>query len=333
MQWLKDASLTAFNTLKLNSKTRFLAIAQSEADILTVLDSVPAYRFGVFLLGGGSNVLLPEQLHKIVLMPALKGITARELPQQQVQVDVMAGESWTHFVDYSVAQGWYGLENLSLIPGSVGASPVQNIGAYGVEVGSCIESVRALHLPSQRWHELTAAECQFAYRHSMFKQQAGDWLISRVCFRLSRQPQLVLDYGDLRQQAGRNPTPQRVAATVRAIRQQKLPNPQQIPNCGSYFQNPVVSQAQFLELKAHYSSIAGYPQPHGVKLAAGWLIEQAGWRGRFLGPVGMYERQALVLVNTNNGQLHDVLALEQAVIDSVWQKFAVQLVREPVLAQ
>lgn len=332
-----NASLKPFNTLSLNSTAQYLADVYSEADLQQLLQSVTAKRLPLFVLSGGSNVLLPEYVPGVVLRPLLKGIRVLEDNEHDVLVEVLAGEEWHPFVQYCLAQGWYGLENLSLIPGFVGASPIQNIGAYGVEAGDCIEYVRAWHIQNERWVHIHKADCQFAYRDSIFKQQAGQWVISRVVFRLSKQAKLSLGYGDVQQQAGRHPTPQSVANAIIHIRQAKLPDPQKIPNVGSFFKNPVISDTQFSVLKQQYPSLSGYPlsgpqaNPQQVKVAAGWLIEQAGWKGKRLGNVGMYEKQALVLVNHGVASLQDVQRTSQAVQQSVYDKFNIRLEQEPVL--
>ena len=332
LQCEQNASLKPFNTLSLNSTARYLASVTTEDDLLAILQSVTAKRLPIFVLSGGSNVLLSEFIDALVIRPLLRGIRIIAENTQQVLVEVMAGEEWHPFVQYALAQGWYGLENLSLIPGYVGASPIQNIGAYGVEVSQYIHHIKAWHLPTGRWHILQPAQCQFGYRDSIFKQQPGEWIISRVVFCLSRQPHLALNYGDVREQAGVHPTPESVAKAIIQIRQAKLPDPKKIANVGSFFKNPVIDIAHYEQLKHHYPLLGSYPQPNGqVKVAAGWLIDQAGWKGKSIGSVGMYEKQALVLVNRHIASLADVQQVSKAVQDSVFQKFAIRLEQEPVL--
>ncbi|RYY79079.1 MAG: UDP-N-acetylmuramate dehydrogenase [Moraxellaceae bacterium] len=334
LQFEPNASLKPFNTLGLHSRARYLASVTTEADLVAVLQSVTAQRLPVFVLSGGSNVLLSECIDALVIRPLLRGIRLVSEDSQQVLVEVMAGEEWHPFVQYALAQGWYGLENLSLIPGYVGASPIQNIGAYGVEVSQCIHHIKAWHLPTGRWHILQPEQCQFGYRDSIFKQQASDWIISRVIFCLNKQPQLCINYGDVREQAGLKPTPQSVAKAIIQIRQAKLPDPKKIANVGSFFKNPVIDLAHYEQLKQDYPALSAYPQPNGqVKVAAGWLIDQSGWKGKRIGSVGMYDKQALVLVNYHIASLADVQQVSQAVQDSVLQKFAIQLEQEPVLVK
>lgn len=296
----------------------------------------------LFVLSGGSNVLLPAQLNAIVLRPQMRGISVTAQTDDYVDIEVMAGENWHDLVMHTVAQGWYGLENLALIPGLTGAAPVQNIGAYGVQLEDSLEYVRAYHLPTQTWHQLTAADCEFGYRDSLFKRAPNTWLITRVGFRLHTEPRKILaSYGDVQtvsqryaEQQGRSqPNPADVMQAIIDIRQQKLPDPKQLPNCGSFFQNPIIPQAQFIALKAIHPTIVGYPMPDAmVKVAAGWLIEQAGLKGHGLAPILTHQQQALVLTNHNPYQATqaDVAKAQQHIADIVYEKFAIELAREPV---
>lgn len=297
----------------------------------------------LFVLSGGSNVLLPAQLHAIVLWPQMRGISVTAQTKDYVDIEVMAGERWHDLVLYTVAQGWYGLENLALIPGLTGAAPVQNIGAYGVQLEDCLQYVRAYHLPTHTWHRLSAAECQFGYRDSLFKRTPNTWLISRVGFRLHLDPtQILASYGDVQTVAqhyaelqGRTrPIPDDVMHAIIDIRQQKLPDPKQLPNCGSFFQNPIIDHAQFTALQVHYPDIVGYSMPNSmVKVAAGWLIEQAGLKGGGIAPIFTHQQQALVLTNHTpyKATQDDVLHAQQYIADCIYEKFAIHLSREPVM--
>ena len=296
----------------------------------------------LFVLSGGSNVLLPTSLNAIVLQPRMRGIHLTQQTDNYVDIEVMAGENWHDLVLYTVAQGWYGLENLALIPGLTGAAPVQNIGAYGVQLEDCLEYVRAYHLPTHTWHHLTAADCDFGYRDSIFKRTPNTWLISRVGFRLHTDATKVLaSYGDVQtvaqnyaaEQGRRQLSPADVMQAIINIRQQKLPDPKQLPNCGSFFQNPIISQSQFTELQSSYPTIVGYTMPDAnIKVAAGWLIEQAGLKGSGIAPIVTHKQQALVLTNHAPYQAtqDDVAAAQKFIIDVVYDKFAIQLSREPV---
>lgn len=296
----------------------------------------------LFVLSGGSNVLLPANLNAIVLRPQMRGISVTAQTDSYVDIEVMAGENWHDLVMHTVAQGWYGLENLALIPGLTGAAPVQNIGAYGVQLEDSLEYVRAYHLPTQTWHQLTVADCEFGYRDSLFKRAPNTWLITRVGFRLhSDASRILASYGDVQtvaqryaEQRGRiQPNPADVMQAIIDIRQQKLPDPKQLPNCGSFFQNPIIPQAQFIALQAAHPTIVGYPMPDAmVKVAAGWLIENAGLKGHGLAPILTHQQQALVLTNHSPYQATqaDVAKAQQHIADIVYEKFAIELTREPV---
>ncbi len=296
----------------------------------------------LFVLSGGSNVLLPAHLDAIVLRPQMHGITMTAQTDSHVDIEVMAGENWHDLVMYTVAQGWYGLENLALIPGLTGAAPVQNIGAYGVQLEDCLEYVRAYHLPTQTWHHLTAADCQFGYRDSLFKRAPNTWLITRVGFRLHTDASKILaSYGDVQtvaqryaeQQGRMQPVPADVMQAIIDIRQQKLPDPKQLPNCGSFFQNPIIPQAQFITLQSAHPTIVGYPMPDAmVKVAAGWLIEQSGLKGGGLAPIMTHQQQALVLTNHSPYQATqaDVAKAQNHIANIVSEIFAIELSREPV---
>ena len=296
----------------------------------------------LFVLSGGSNVLLPTRLNAIVLRSQMRGMTVTAQTDSYIDIEVMAGENWHDLVLHTVAQGWYGLENLALIPGLTGAAPVQNIGAYGVQLEDCLEYVRAYHLPTQTWHQLTAADCKFGYRDSLFKRAPNTWLITRVGFRLHTDASRILaSYGDVQmvaqryaEQQGRSqPVPADVMQAIIDIRQQKLPDPKQLPNCGSFFQNPIIPQTQFIALQAAHPTIVGYPMPDAmVKVAAGWLIEQSGLKGSGLAPIMTHQQQALVLTNHSPYQATqaDVAKAQCHISDIVYEKYGIELAREPV---
>ncbi|MGM8899751.1 UDP-N-acetylmuramate dehydrogenase [Psychrobacter sp. 1Y4] len=300
------------------------------------------HQLSLFVLSGGSNVLLPAALNAVVLQPKMRGIHLTAQTDGYVDIEVMAGENWHDLVVHTVNQGWYGLENLALIPGLTGAAPVQNIGAYGVQLEDCLQYVRAYHLPTQTWHHLSVADCQFGYRDSIFKRTPNTWLISRVGFRLHTDPTNILaSYGDVQtvaqryaeQQGREQANPHDVMQAIIDIRQQKLPDPKQLPNCGSFFQNPIIAQEQFTALQTSYPAIVGYPMPDAmVKVAAGWLIEQAGLKGAGIVPIVTHKHQALVLTNHTPYQAtqEDVATAQRYIANIVYEKFAIQLSREPV---
>ncbi|GAA0313450.1 UDP-N-acetylmuramate dehydrogenase [Psychrobacter aestuarii] len=337
-----DYDLSHTNTMALACTAQQVVTLSQESELDAFMASNDADKLPLFVLSGGSNVLLPSHLAATVLRPQMRGIHVIARGADYVDIEVMAGENWHELVVYTVNQGWYGLENLALIPGLVGASPVQNIGAYGVQLEDTVQYVRAYHLETRTWHTFSKAECEFSYRDSRFKQAPNTWLISRVGFRLHTDPTRVCaNYGDVQQtahtyakQSGRDSVHAiDVMHAVIDIRQQKLPDPKVLANCGSFFQNPIITKAQFTELQADYPSIVGYPMPNDtVKVAAGWLIEHAGLKGSGVAPILTHTKQALVLTNHAPYQAtqHDVAIAQQYIADTIYDKFAITLAREPV---
>ena len=335
---VQAVDLTAQNTLGLPCHAVNLAVVSNLAQLPTVTALASQYS-QVFVLGGGSNVVLPVRLASLVLKVELRGIALAHDSSDCRLIDVAAGEDWHGWVRYATQQGWSGLENLALIPGTVGAAPVQNIGAYGVELHERIESVTAWNIPQGILRTFTREECEFSYRDSLFKRAApGTWMITSVRFRIPKPWTPVLKYPDLQKhfyigQADHpEPTAQQVFDAVCAIRRAKLPDPAQLGNAGSFFKNPVVSDVQYARLVLAHPDIVAYPQADGqFKLAAGWLIDRCGWKGRREGAVGMHARQALVLVNYGGAHATEVLALAHAVRASVKERFDVELEMEPVV--
>jgi UDP-N-acetylmuramate dehydrogenase len=290
----------------------------------------------VSILGGGSNVVLAPELPGLTVKVETKGIRLLDQTAHDYIVEAQAGEVWHDFVDHCLSHGWPGLENLALIPGTVGAAPVQNIGAYGVELEQRFHSLLVWDLHAGRQVQMGPADCRFAYRDSVFKHaQAGRWLIVAVRLRLPCVWRPVMDYPDLQRYPPLLKThtqPRHIFDAVCEIRRAKLPDPAVLGNAGSFFKNPVVDAARYERLKAEYPELPAYPQPDGqYKLAAGWLIDQAGWKGRRVGPVGMHERQALVLVNYGGATAQDVLGLAAQIKDAIGQRFGVELEQEPVV--
>lgn len=330
-----NVDLLKRTTLALPARAaRFVELTSAEQ--LAQLDGAMSRRF---ILGGGSNLVLVDDFDGLVLHMAIPGRALVSEDADAWYVRAGAGENWHDFVVWTLAQGWPGLENLSLIPGTVGAAPIQNIGAYGLEVGERLHSVIAWDFVRRAFVTFSADDCRFGYRDSVFKQNGwhldGRLAITEVTFRLPKLWQPLTRYaditGELAAQHIATPTARQVADAVIAVRQRKLPDPAQIPNAGSFFHNPVLDAVAAENLIAKHPGLPHYPQADGrVKLAAGWLIEQAGWKGRDLGPVGMYEKQALVLVNRGGATGRDVLALMQAVQRDVRAQFGVELKPEPV---
>ena len=341
----KSVDLSHGNTMALACVADSVVTLTDEAQLdsfMTSYASHSEYKPSLFVLSGGSNVLLPTQLKATVLQPQMRGITKMAQTDSYVDIEVMAGENWHDLVVYTVDQGWYGLENLALIPGLTGAAPVQNIGAYGVQLEDTLQYVRAYHLPTKMWQQLSVTDCEFGYRDSIFKRTPNTWLISRVGFRLHTDASKILvSYGDVQtvaqshaeQQGRKLPTPSDIMQAIIDIRQRKLPDPKQLPNCGSFFQNPIIPQAQFVTLKETYPTIVGYPMPGAtVKVAAGWLIEQAGLKGGGIAPILTHDQQALVLTNHSPYQAtqDNVAQAQRYIADCVYEKFAIHLSREPV---
>lgn len=329
----QNYDLSARNTLRLPARAQLWGEFSDVSELLTLLSSAAANDWPVRVLGGGSNVLLAGDIPGLVICPRMAGVQVLHQTAEFSWVAAEAGLSWHDWVVRSTAYG-HGLENLALIPGTVGAAPVQNIGAYGAEAADFIDSVTGVQLSSRQLRTLSAAECRFAYRDSVFKRElARDFVITRVMFRLPRQFAPQLSYGPLATwSATAVVTPQSLIDEISRIRRSKLPDPQQIPNAGSFFKNPVVSAAQAAGLQREHPRLPCYPQAGGdVKLAAGWLIEQAGWKGRWSGHAGMHRDQALVLVTDGTAVYTDVERLQQQVQADVLSRFGVQLEPEPQL--
>lgn len=327
-----DHPLDALNTLRLPARAQWYAEPGSTSELVALLRE-PRWRdMPRTVIGGGSNLVLAGDISGLVIRPLMRGV--RELPDGLLEVQ--GGEEWDSVVARSIEAGWQGLENLSLIPGSAGAAPVQNIGAYGVELCHYLAGLEAVSLQDGETHYFTADQCGFGYRESRFKSaEAGQWLITRLQLRLNRAPELQLGYADLAERFAALPENARDAAGLRQIicqlRREKLPDPAVLPNAGSFFKNPVVDAGHWEILRERFPDIVGYPQADGsVKLAAGWLIERAGWKGRRHGPLGMHERQALVLVNHGGANGAAVLSFADTVRASVYQLFQVTLEQEPV---
>lgn len=300
--WQQQVSLKPFNTFGIDVKARYFAQAHSDAEVRAALLEAARLELPVLVIGGGSNLLLTGDISALVLHMASRGRRLLSEEGDRVVVEAEAGEPWHEFVQWSLAQGCSGLENLSLIPGTVGAAPMQNVGAYGVEIKDVFAGLTALDRETGELKDFSLEECGFGYRDSLFKRNPGRWLILRVRFALSRSLHAHLDYGPVRQrlheQGVVEPTAQAISDAICSIRREKLPDPLELGNAGSFFKNPLVSAALGEQLRARYPGVVAYPQADGqLKLAAGWLIEQAGWKGYRDGDAGVHRLQSLVLVN------------------------------------
>lgn len=327
-------SLKLFNSFGVDVRAQRFAEAHSDADVRGALAYAASNALPLLVIGGGSNLLLTADIQALVLRMATRGIRVLSDDGSQVVIEAEAGEPWHPFVQHTLAQGLSGLENLSLIPGTVGAAPMQNIGAYGVEIKDVFAGLTALDRQTGELRDFTLEECNFAYRDSLFKQQPGRWLILRVRFTLNRTAHLHLEYGPVRQrlteQGIDHPTPTDVSQAICSIRSEKLPDPAVLGNAGSFFKNPLVPAALVTRLKVEYPDLVAYAQPDGqMKLAAGWLIEKAGWKGFREADAGVHKLQALVLVNYGGATGLQLLALAQRIQADIWQRFSVELEMEP----
>ncbi len=331
------ASLRDFNTFGLPAVARRLVRVASDADVRRIVDHPEFGLAPVFVLGGGSNVVLTRDIEELVIKVEVMGIRLVETRSDAWIVEAGAGESWHALVAWTIDHDLPGLENLALIPGSVGASPVQNIGAYGVELKDRFEALDAVSLVTGRTGRLEAAACAFAYRDSVFKHDlAGKVVITRVRFRLPRPWQPVLGYLDLERRIAETgnlrPDARTVFDWVCAIRRAKLPDPAEIGNAGSFFKNPVVTVEQCRDIIGRDPEIVHYPLPDGsVKLAAGWLIDACGWKGKSVGRAAVYDKQALVLVNRGGASGAEVVTLARAIQESVYGRFGIRLEAEPII--
>ena len=333
MKIQENISLKPFTTFGIDKKAKFFTTVTTLDELKSALLLVKEKQLPVFILGGGSNILLTRDIEGLVIKLEIKGINLVKEDEDQLWVEVGAGEMWHELVMHSIAKDWAGLENLSLIPGTVGASPMQNIGAYGVEIKDVFDSLMAMNRETLEMQFFDAEACKFGYRESVFKQTFKDqFVITSVTFRLSKTPNFHLEYGAIREVLAANgidqPSIRAISDAVIQIRQSKLPDPKEIGNAGSFFKNPTIPNAQFDELKASYPSIPGYPSAEGVKVAAGWLIEQTGWKGKRIGEVGVHAKQALVLVNYGGGSGEEIKKLSEQIQASVYDKFGVQLQAE-----
>jgi UDP-N-acetylmuramate dehydrogenase len=325
----QSINLKPYNTFGMDVLAKDFVEITSEDELPALLKMINQYSGKVMFLGGGSNVLFTRDFDGLVVKISTKGIEIIDQDEAFVYVRGMAGENWDDFVQYCVQRNFGGLENLSLIPGNVGTSPIQNIGAYGVEIKDTFYMLDAVSLRTGEFREFYPEDCAFGYRDSVFKNELkGQYLILSVTFRLSRKPSLNTTYGAITNELeamGEAQSIKSVAKAVSNIRRSKLPDPEEIGNAGSFFKNPVIDQAKFNELKALYPDIPAYPNEHGVKLAAGWLIEQCGWKGCREGDAGVHARQALVLVNYGSANGTQVLYLANKIITSVKEKFGVAI--------
>ncbi len=329
MHQIENISLKNYNTFGIDVKAdKFISI-EKENDLLSLDPSILKNKWMV--LGGGSNVLFDGDFHGTVLWINNKGKKIVSESDGEVVIEVAAGEIWHDFVMWTIDSGYNGLENLSLIPGNVGASPMQNIGAYGVEIKDCFEYLEAFSIETGKFKKFDHTDCSFGYRESVFKKELkGKYIITKVAYSLKKKPVLKMSYGAIqeviRSKEIEHPTAKDISNAVIQIRQSKLPDPKELGNAGSFFKNPIIGKEEFDRIKNNFPSVVHYHLENGkVKLAAGWLIEKAGWKGKRIGDCGVHADQALILVNYGLATGRDLIQLSASIQEDILSKFGINL--------
>lgn len=329
-----NVQLKPYNTFGISATALFFAEVKTIEELKNLLQNADFKNVKRLILGGGSNVLLTQDFDGIVVKMAIKGISLSKENATHVWLKAGAGVVWHELVMYAVENNYAGLENLSLIPGTVGAAPMQNIGAYGVEIKDVFEELEALEIATGKISVFTKEECNFGYRESVFKHEAKDkFVILNVTFKLNKEAVFHVEYGAIKETLAQMNVEalniQAISQAVIHIRQSKLPNPAEIGNAGSFFKNPEIPKSQFEQIKIQYPTIPSYPiNETTVKVPAGWLIEQTGWKGKRFGEVGVHSKQALVLVNYGKGEGKQIKTLSEEIKVSVLEKFGIQLSTE-----
>jgi len=332
MEIINNASLKKLNTFGVNARARYYTEIHNLDDIEALLEWRAQHDIPSLLLGGGSNLLFKKDYDGLVAKICLTGKDMTDQDDNHVYVSAAAGENWHDFVRWTISKGSAGLENLSLIPGTVGAAPIQNIGAYGVELADHFYSLQAINLQTSEVLEFSKEHCQFAYRESFFKSQALDkLLITSVTFALPKQADWKIDYAGVREVLeGKEPTAQAISDAIIALRQSKLPDPAEIGNAGSFFKNPVLAIEKWEVLKANNPDIPGWEQPNGkIKTSAAWLIDQCGFKGYRNADAGVSDKHALVLVNYGNASGAELWQVAEDILDKVETRFGIKLEAEP----
>lgn len=334
MKVQQNISLKSFNTFSIDVLAKEFAVFSSADELTELLTTNNKQQASTLILGGGSNILLTKDYDGLVLKNEIKGIELINENEHHIDIRVGAGENWHEFVLNCIQHDWAGVENLSLIPGNVGASPMQNIGAYGVEIKDVFYSLEAYNYNDKKVYTFTLNDCEFGYRESVFKRKyKNQFVILNVTYRLNKQPKFNTSYGAIEQELEKMGVQelsiQAISQAVINIRSSKLPDPKVIGNAGSFFKNPSVTKEQYESIKLKYPNVVGYVNADGsIKLAAGWLIEQCGWKGYRKGDAGCHARQALVIVNYGNAKGSDIYNLSEEILQSVKEKFNVTLERE-----
>jgi len=330
----KKIKLDQYTTFKIGGAADFFVVISSLKDLIEALAWAKKNKQKVLFLGGGSNILINDRgFRGLVIKNEIKGIEPVKETGNFVWIKAGSGDWWSTLVNYTVGNNYYGAENLSLIPGTVGAAPMQNIGAYGVELKDIFAELEAVEIKTGRLKKFKLADCKFAYRQSIFKGKLKNkYFIYSVTLKLNKKPKFKLDYGDIRQILNNrnivNPNIREVMSAIVEIRNNKLPNVVVLPNAGSFFQNPEISLTAFNKLQRKFPDIKFFKTAQGFKIPAAWLIEHCGFKGKIFGPVSAYEKQALVLVNLGGAKARDVMNLAQKIENAVNKKFGIKLVRE-----
>lgn len=329
----ENIELSKYNSFGCKATASYFCTVKRKDEIDEAISWCTHQNKPYLLLGGGSNILFTKDFNGLIIKMEIKGIKLLKETPSEVLISVGAGENWHLLVKYCVQKGWGGIENLSLIPGTVGAAPIQNIGAYGVEAKDSIQAITAFDTQINKWVVLQNKDCHFDYRNSLFKQEKNRYIITEVQFSLQKQPTLHTDYGAIREVLHNKQIKQAsiedISNAIIEIRTAKLPDPLVLGNAGSFFKNPTVSLELFNQLKQSHANIVAFPiSDTQYKLAAGWLIEQAGWKGKKKGPVGCYEKQALVIVNYAQASGKEIFDFSEEIIQSVQTQFGIQLERE-----
>lgn len=331
----ENFSLKPFNTFGVEAKAKYFIEVNSIEELIETLKNSHTQTLPLLFLGGGSNLLFTQDFDGLAIKLNLKGISEEVINENEVLATAKAGENWHEFVLFCLNKNYGGLENLSLIPGNVGTSPMQNIGAYGTEIKDIFVDCKVLNLETLEVETFDLEKCRFGYRDSIFKQEGkGKYVILEVSFKLTKENHLIkTEYGAIKSELEnlgiKNPTIQDISKAVINIRQSKLPDPKEIGNAGSFFKNPTIPLAQFENSKEQFPNIQGYPNGEFVKVPAGWLIEQCGWKGKQIGNVASHQLQALVIVNaTGNASGKEIFDFSTMIINSVKEKFGIELERE-----
>lgn len=329
---IHNLHLRELNTFGLDARAAHFV---RPADLESLQEILEAGKFSglpLLVLGEGSNILFRTDFDGLVIQPGMKGIEVVEEGKEKVVVKVGASENWDMWVSHALEKGWYGLENLSLIPGSVGSSPIQNIGAYGVELRDHFAWLEAWNLEKKKMERLDLQDCRFGYRSSIFKNEAsGRYIITHVAFRLSKEPQLQLNYGNVKEEftKAKGLTPLDLRRVISSIRKTKLPDPERHGNAGSFFKNPLVDKTIYNCIRVEFPEVPFFPQEDNqMKVPAAWLIEKAGWKGKRIGNVGTWPSQALVIVNYGEATGQEIFDFSEKIIEAVEQLFGVTLERE-----